>query len=75
MKRCLGLLDLLRGENINVGYLISKNMKNMANIAQRVCRYLCVINELCRRTGVPTYLDDEMIGPKASIIALTIMKL
>lgn len=44
VKWSLGLLDLLRDEPINVGYLISENIKNMANSAQRACGHLCVIN-------------------------------
>lgn len=47
----------------------------MDNIAQRACGYLCVINELCRRARVPTYLYDEMIGPKTPINASTIRNL
>lgn len=72
---CLGLLALLRGEPINVRYLISENIKNMANAAQRACGHLCVINELCRRARVPTYADDETIGPKAPINASTIRRI
>lgn len=30
-KQCLGVLSLFRGKPINVGYLISENIKNMAN--------------------------------------------
>lgn len=67
VKRCLGLLALLRGESINVGCLISENIKNMANAAKGACGHFCVINELCERAGIPTYPCDEMIGPKDPI--------
>lgn len=75
MKRCLGLLALLRGEPIDLGRLISKNIKYMANITQQTCEHFCIINELCRRSGVPIYHDDKMIGPKAHINALAIRRL
>lgn len=34
VKRCLGLLALLRGELIDAGHLISQNIKYMANATQ-----------------------------------------
>lgn len=63
-KRCLGLLALLRGKPIDLGRLISKNIKYVANSARRACGHFCVINELCGRVGGTIYSDDEMIGPK-----------
>lgn len=33
VKRCLGLLALLRGEPINLGLLIAENIKYMGNAA------------------------------------------
>lgn len=68
-------MTLVRGEPINVGYLISKNIKNMANVAQRAYGNLYIINQLCRRVGVPTYPDDEMIGPKTLINASVVRRL
>lgn len=47
----------------------------MANTAYRACGNFCVINELCRRVGVPVYPDENMIGPKAPINASTIRRL
>lgn len=64
MKKCLGLLALLRGEPIDVAHLIYENIKYTTNVAQRACGHFCVINELCRRVWVPIYSDDDMIGPK-----------
>lgn len=75
VKWCLGILDLLRGEPIHKGYLIYENIKNMVNVVQRACGHLCVINELCMRVGVPTYLDGEMIRPKLHINASAIKRL
>lgn len=53
VQRCLGLSTLLRGEPIDLGSLISENIKYMANATQRACGNFCIINELCRRAGVP----------------------
>lgn len=75
MKQYLELLALLSGEPINVGYLIFENIKNMNNAAQRACGHLCAINELCRTSRVPTYPDDEMIGPKAPTNVSEILRL
>lgn len=57
------------------GRLISKNIKYMANVAQRACVNFCDINELCRRVGVLVYPDDEMINPKAPLNASAIRSL
>lgn len=35
MKRCLGLLTLLRGEPLNLRRLIAKNIKYMANLHKK----------------------------------------
>lgn len=35
----------------------------------------CVINEMCRRVGVPIYPDDVMIGPKVPTNTSTIRRL
>lgn len=75
VKRCLGLLSLLMGEPIYLGNLIAENIKYMDNTAQRACGHICVINELCRRVGVPAYPDDEMINPKTPINVLAIRRL
>ena len=65
MKRCLGLLSLLRGKTIDLGRLIAENIKYMANVVQRASGYFCVINELCRRAGVPEYPEDKTLLPTA----------
>lgn len=72
MIRCLVLLSLLRGEGkpIDLGRLISENIKYMAIAAQRDCRYFCAINELCSRAGVPV-----MTSPKVPLNASAIRSL
>ncbi|KAI5404413.1 hypothetical protein KIW84_051542 [Lathyrus oleraceus] len=75
MKRCLGLLALLRGEVINLGLLIAENIKYMANNAQKACGNFYVINELCRRVSMTVYPDGELISPKAPLNASAIRRL
>lgn len=75
MKWCLGHLALLKGEPIDLGHLIVESIKYMTNVVQRVCGYFCIINELCRRAGVPVYFKDEMISLKAPINAYVIRRL
>lgn len=65
----------MRGELINLGQLIANNIKYMANVAQKAYGHFCVINELCRRAGVPVYPDDEMLNPKAPLKASAIRTL
>ncbi|KAI5387234.1 hypothetical protein KIW84_073398 [Lathyrus oleraceus] len=72
---CLGLLSLLMGEPINFGCLIFENIKYMANAAQRAYGHFYVINEICRRVGVPVYPEDEMISPKSPLKASIIRRL
>ncbi|KAI5402357.1 hypothetical protein KIW84_050103 [Lathyrus oleraceus] len=75
VKRCLGLLALLRGGPIDLGRLIYENIKYMVNAAQRACGHFCVINELCRRVCVPAYPEDEIISPKTPLNASAIRRM
>ena len=43
MKRCLGLLALLRGELINLGLLIAESINYMGNVAQKACGHFFVL--------------------------------
>lgn len=58
-----------------MGHLIAENIKYMAKAAQKACGNFCVINELCRRAGVPVYPDDDMIISKARLNASSIQRL
>ncbi|KAI5400875.1 hypothetical protein KIW84_065645 [Lathyrus oleraceus] len=75
VKRCLGLLALLRRERINLGLLSVDNITYMANTAQKAYGNICAINELCGRAGAYVYPEDENISPKAPLSASFIRRL
>lgn len=47
----------------------------MDNAPQKVCGHFSVINELCRRAGVPIYLEGERLTPKARFNIAAIQRL
>lgn len=63
----MALMAILNQGPIDVGLLIAKNIKYMDGEPQRACGHFCVINELCRLTGVPIRVDDVMVSHMLSI--------
>lgn len=53
VKRCMALIEILNHEPIDVGLLIAKNIKYMANRPQQ--------DDLCRLVGVSRHPNDDMV--------------
>lgn len=68
-KRVHAVMEIMHDEPIDYVRLISAIIKSMANGSKQVCGHFCVINELCRATGVPSYLDNKMIVARTPINA------
>lgn len=71
-NQCLWLLAPLNGELIDVGSIITHNIKYMADTSQKNCRNYCIINKLCRLVRVHTHPNNVMIILKALIKTSTI---
>lgn len=74
VKWCLGLFTLLNDEPNDVGHLICRNSRCMADAPQRACGHFCTINELHKLSGVSTHLDNEILVLKSLITSSTMSK-